>query len=95
MKANIFLLLIFLFIISCSKRDSSDIPLPEHPLPHFERSAWQNLNGYWQFRPDSTNVGLTENWQNEAEFFDQDIFYGDQLGGVPIGCVKVSKDHFV
>lgn len=73
MNTRIFPLLIFLFIISCSKKDAADIPLPEHPLPNFERSAWQNLNGYWQFRPDSTNVGLTENWQNEAEFFDQDI----------------------
>ena len=30
-----------------------------------------------------------------AVFLDQDIFYGDQPSGVPAGCVKVSKDHFV
>jgi len=72
MKTSIFLLFVLLIFASCSKKNS-DIPLPEHPLPNFERSVWQNLNGYWQFKPDSANTGLSENWQNEAEFFDQDI----------------------
>lgn len=70
-KSTILLLLIVL-LFSCNK-NSTDIPLPEHPRPNFERPVWQNLNGYWQFKPDSANVGLTENWQNEAEFFDQKI----------------------
>jgi len=30
-----------------------DIPLPEHPRPDFERPAWVNLNGTWQFRFDA------------------------------------------
>ena len=73
MKTNSSILLILvLFLFSCSK-NSNDIPLPEHPRPNFERSVWQNLNGYWQFKPDSANIGFIENWQNEAEFFDQKI----------------------
>ncbi len=69
-----FLLLIVIVIslFSCTK-NNNNIPLSEHPHPNFERPVWQNLNGYWQFKPDSENIGLTENWQNEAEFFDQKI----------------------
>lgn len=62
-----------LLILGCKQQSKTEIPLPEHPRPDFERPVWQNLNGYWKFKPDSTNVGLTENWQNEAEFFDQSI----------------------
>lgn len=29
------------------------IPLPEHPRPDFERAAWINLNGEWDFRFDA------------------------------------------
>lgn len=73
MKINILYSILVIFtLFSCSKKPD-EIPLPEHPRPNFERSVWQNLNGYWQFKPDSLNVGLTENWQNEAEFFDQKI----------------------
>ena len=28
----------------------SEIPLPEHPRPDFERAEWVNLNGDWSFR---------------------------------------------
>ncbi len=49
------------------------MPLPEHPRPDFERSLWQNLNGYWHFQPDSLNTGLTESWQNSPESFAQQI----------------------
>ena len=28
------------------------VPLPEHPRPDFERAAWLNLNGAWDFRFD-------------------------------------------
>ena len=65
-----FILMTFLF--SC-KQKTVEIPLAEHPRPDFERAAWQNLNGYWQFKPDSANIGLTENWQNKAESFDRKI----------------------
>ena len=61
MKINILYSILVIFtLFSCSKKPD-EIPLPEHPRPNFERSVWQNLNGYWQFKPDSLNVGLTEN----------------------------------
>ena len=36
-------------------RAQQGIPLPEHPRPDFERPAWVNLNGKWQFRFDAKN----------------------------------------
>jgi len=38
------------------------IPLPEHPRPDFQRAAWVNLNGPWQFRFDKDNAGLSGQW---------------------------------
>lgn len=38
------------------------IPLPEHPRPDFQRAAWLNLNGPWQFRFDVENAGLKAKW---------------------------------
>ncbi|MBT3385631.1 MAG: glycoside hydrolase family 2 [Prolixibacteraceae bacterium] len=73
MKTNISILFLLSVVLFSCNKFKSEIPLPEHPRPNFERAVWQNLNGYWQFKPDSANVGLTENWQNEAEFFDQEI----------------------
>ena len=71
MKFRIPLLLILVAtIFSCSKKQI-EIPLAEHPQPNFERPVWQNLNGYWQFKADSTNVGLAENWQTQPENFDK------------------------
>jgi len=35
----------------------STIPLPEHPRPDFQREAWLNLNGPWQFQLDAQDVG--------------------------------------
>ena len=43
------------------------IPLPEHPRPDFERSAWQNLNGEWKFRFDKGNEGVGGKWFNAAD----------------------------
>ena len=68
-----FFAVLLMAFFSCSKTEVETIPLPEHPLPNFQRTNWQNLNGYWQFKPDSVNVGIKENWQNQAEFFDQKI----------------------
>ena len=33
------------------------IPRPEHPRPQFEREAWMNLNGAWQFEIDQGRSG--------------------------------------
>ena len=40
----------------------SPIPLPEHPRPDFERSAWLNLNGRWRFAFDSADRGAQAGW---------------------------------
>src|SRR4029453_19335347 len=40
------------------------IPLPEHPRPDFQRSAWQNLNGRWQFAFDPDNSGERAGWSD-------------------------------
>jgi len=34
-----------------------DIPCPEHPRPDFERAAWLNLNGQWQWELDEQGDG--------------------------------------
>lgn len=46
----------------------TDIPRPEHPRPDFERSAWQNLNGEWQFAVDDSKSGLEKAWHTGVEF---------------------------
>jgi hypothetical protein len=70
-KTTFFILAVFLF--ACSQKHKSYVPLPEHPRPNFQRAVWQNLNGYWDFKPDSLNVGLNENWQTQAGDFDHEI----------------------
>ncbi len=70
-KTTFFILAVFLF--ACSQKDKSYVPLPEHPRPNFQRAVWQNLNGYWDFKPDSNNVGLDENWQIQTGSFDREI----------------------
>ncbi len=67
---------LIILMFSCSqKQPLADIPIPlkEHPRPDFERSAWQNLNGYWQFAPDSAMTGEKENWQKNPESFTSKI----------------------
>lgn len=44
------------------------IPRPEHPRPDFERKAWQNLNGMWEFAIDTAKCGLEKGWQTGKEF---------------------------
>jgi len=85
--------ILLLFLYSCVQKEESNIPLPEHPRPNFERSVWQNLNGSWKFKADSTDIGLSENWQNQAEFFDQQIIvpfsWASQASGVKLPKVNV------
>ena len=69
---SLLLLLVIVTLVSCHKKEV-EIPLPEHPRPNFERAVWQNLNGYWYFKTDSTNVGLEENWQDTPGMFNQKI----------------------
>jgi len=41
---------------------AADLPWPEHPRPDFERPAWVNLNGPWQFEFDPDDIGLKQQW---------------------------------
>jgi hypothetical protein len=65
----------------------ADIPLPEHPRPDFERPAWVNLNGKWQFRFDPKDEGLAGAWQQGVVEFPLAITvpfpWGSALSGVP------------
>ncbi len=77
-----------LTIIPASAEDftKTNIPLPEHPCPDFEREEWMILNGEWKFRFDAKNVGVTQKWfQNELQK-TQDILvpfpWGSPLSGV-------------
>ncbi len=73
MKYQILLsVIITIFLFSCKQKDNI-VPLSEHPRPDFERPVWQNLNGYWQFKTDSADVGLDEKWQSETASFNQKI----------------------
>ena len=91
MKTKLLLIVFIAILFSCTF--NSDIPLSEHPRPNFERQVWQNLNGYWQFKSDSANIGLAENWENEAEFFDQKILvpfsWASPSSGVELPDVNV------
>jgi hypothetical protein len=49
------------------------IPLPEHPRPDFQRTAWLNLNGTWQFQFDKGNAGLDAKWFEQKAPFSESI----------------------
>jgi hypothetical protein len=63
------------------------IPLPEHPRPDFERTAWVNLNGPWQFGFDKENAGARAEWSKGNAAFPLSITvpfpWGSVLSGVP------------
>ena len=52
---------------------TGQIPLPEHPRPDFKRPQWINLNGAWEFKFDSNNIGILNNWFNCKTKFDKQI----------------------
>ena len=64
----------------------SQIPLPEHPRPDFQREMWENLNGQWDFKFDPNNIGEKEKWQEQRVKFDKKITvpfpWGSKLSGV-------------
>ena len=62
-----------LIIFSFNYIGNSQIPLPEHPRPDFNRSTWKNLNGIWEFKFDPKNIGLIENWYSGKTKFDKKI----------------------
>jgi beta-galactosidase/beta-glucuronidase len=68
-KTTISILVLFLFCKICY----SQIPLPEHPRPDFERSQWQSLNGSWAFEFDQNDEGLSQNWAATNKKFTKNI----------------------
>src|SRR5918993_2351216 len=78
---------LFLFVCTAHAVSSQSIPLPEHPRPDFERSAWQNLNGVWQFEFDSLDEGISKKWSEGKTAFTHKINvpfpWGSELSGVP------------
>lgn len=90
MKAQLFFMFIILFMFFSCKNEYSKIPLPGHPQPNFERPVWQNLNGYWQFKADSINAGLSENWQTQPETFNQKILVPFSWAS-PLSEIKLPK----
>ena len=64
----------------------SQIPLPEHPRPDFQREMWKNLNGQWDFKFDPNDIGEKEKWQEQRVKFDKKIIvpfpWGSKLSEV-------------
>jgi beta-galactosidase/beta-glucuronidase len=48
-------------------------PRPEHPRPQFQRGAWLNLNGTWDFAFDHGQSGEARGWHEDASSFDRTI----------------------
>ena len=89
-NAGKLLLLVFFSCITLVKAQEK-IPLPEHPRPDFERSAWQNLNGNWAFEFDKNDAGLTQKWQTGTKPFTK-IINVPFPWGAPLSGVKDEAD---
>ncbi len=50
-----------------------DIPRSEYPQPQFQRDAWLNLNGTWEFAFDDQDVGVDSNWICDPRPFTRSI----------------------
>ncbi|WP_298355722.1 glycoside hydrolase family 2 protein [Runella sp.] len=81
-----FYLTIPFFILTLSIFAQTDIPLPEHPRPDWQRSNWLNLNGDWSFQFDKEDVGLKKGWAKGTQKFPLTIKvpfpWGSKLSGV-------------
>jgi beta-galactosidase/beta-glucuronidase len=49
------------------------VPRAEYPRPQFQREAWTNLNGPWEFEFDDGNVGLDQGWASGSRAFSKKI----------------------
>ena len=47
---------------------AADVPRKEYPRPQFERSAWVNLNGQWDFTFDFVNTGEEKGFPKATSF---------------------------
>jgi beta-galactosidase/beta-glucuronidase len=49
------------------------VPRAEYPRPQFQRDAWINLNGPWEFEFDDVNAGLDQGWAAGGHRFGRTI----------------------
>ena len=90
MTTRTFLLLLAVWLFTPQNQVTSgaadSVPLPEHPRPDFQRAAWMNLNGPWQFRFDPENTGIAGKWFEGNAVFPEVIRvpfpWGSALSGV-------------
>ena len=57
---RLFLVLLSLAVLSLSVPAQQAVPRAEYPQPQFQRDAWLNLNGAWEFEFDDANAGLDQ-----------------------------------
>ncbi|NBB20771.1 glycoside hydrolase family 2 [Runella sp. CRIBMP] len=69
----------------------TNIPLPEHPRPDWERTNWLNLNGDWEFRFDKEDAGLKQGWGKGTQKFPLTIHVPFPWGA-PLSGVKDEAD---
>ena len=49
-----------LAVVMAFQTNAADIPRKEYPRPQFERAAWVNLNGEWDYTFDFSNSGMEQ-----------------------------------
>ncbi len=68
MKITKFLTAALFFAGTVFQANASDIPRGEYPRPQFERSAWMNLNGVWDYTFDFSASGLERGLEKATSF---------------------------
>ena len=48
--------------------NAADVPRKEYPRPQFERTAWVNLNGEWDYTFDFANSGMEQEYHKATSF---------------------------
>ncbi|TYP79778.1 glycoside hydrolase family 2 protein [Paenibacillus methanolicus] len=51
----------------------TSMPRAEYPRPQFQRDAWVNLNGTWEFEFDDNRIGGQEGWHDRKAPFAKTI----------------------
>jgi beta-galactosidase/beta-glucuronidase len=62
-----------LVVVALSLTAQKNVPRAEYPRPQFQRDAWLNLNGPWEFEFDDANVGLDQGWAAGGRKFGRTI----------------------
>ncbi|RDB03461.1 glycoside hydrolase family 2 protein [Runella aurantiaca] len=89
LRFSIYLCLLFFGMQTLTAQ--TNIPLPEHPRPDWERANWLNLNGDWEFRFDKEDAGLKQGWGKGTQKFPLTIHVPFPWGA-PLSGVKDEAD---